>query len=255
MTAPISLTGWGHATTTIQVAGGRILTDPVLTRRLGHLSRIRGGTPHTSARDADVVVVSHLHSDHLHVPSLRRVASDAHVIAPRHSRAVIRGAASRVREAAPGDAVERGELTIRAVSAVHDAKRHKRSRVSGDPLGYLLEYAGRRIWFAGDTALFDAMADFGPVDLAVVPIGGWGPSLEPAEHMGPEHAAEAARLTRARYVVPMHYATFWPIGMRHLHRSSFERYFVEPADRFRAAVAATDSEALVVSIGETVRLP
>lgn len=254
MTGPVSVTWWGHATTTIEIAGVRILTDPVLTRRLGHLSRIRGETPSPRARDADVVLVSHLHSDHLHVPSLRRVSSAAHVIGPHGSRAVIRGAASRVREAAPGDVIERGGLTIRAVSAVHDRLRHNRSRVAGDPLGYLVEYAGFRIWFAGDTALFEGMAAFAPVDLAVVPIGGWGPSLEPAEHMGPEHAAEAVRLTRARYAVPMHYSTFWPTGLRHLHSSSFERYFVEPADRFRAAVAETDAEACCVPIGETVRL-
>ena len=254
MPLPISVTWWGHATTTIEIAGVRILTDPVLTRRLGHLRRIRGAKPNPSARDADVVLVSHLHSDHLHVPSLRRVAPDAHVIGPHGSRAVIRGAASRVREAVPGDTIERGGLTIRVVRAEHDNKRHNRSSVTGDPLGYLVESEGSRIWFAGDTALFDTMAAFAPVDLAIVPIGGWGPSLEPDEHMGPEHAAEAVRLTQARYVVPMHYSTFWPIGLRHVHRPSFHRYFIEPAERFRAALETTDAEAWILTVGETVRL-
>ena len=254
MTEPVSLTWWGHATTTIEIAGVRILTDPVLTRRLGHLSRVRGATPDRSARDADVVLVSHLHSDHLHVPSIRRVSDRAHVIGPRGSRTVIGGAASLVREVEPGDAVERSQLTIRAVPAAHDGRRHNRSNVSGSALGFLVEYGRVRIWFAGDTALFDTMATFAPVDLAVVPIGGWGPSLEPSQHMGPEHAAEAVRRTRARYAVPMHYSTFWPTGTRSVLRSSFERYFVEPAERFRTAVSATDAEAMIVPIGETVHL-
>lgn len=249
------MTWWGHATTTIEIAGVRVLTDPVLTRRLGHLSRIRGETPSSRASEADLVLVSHLHSDHLHVPSLRRVAPDAYLIGPHGSRDVVRGAAPRVHEAAPGDVIVRDGLTIRAVRAVHDNRRHHRSRVAGDALGYLVEYDGFRVWFAGDTALFADMAVFAPVDLAVVPIGGWGPSLDPVEHMGPEHAAEAARLTRARNVVPMHYSTFWPTGLRHVHPSSFQHFFVEPAARFRTAVSATDAEAWILPVGETVRLP
>ena len=86
-----------------------------------------------------------------------------------------------------------------------------------------------------------------------MPIGGWGPSLAPDEHMGPEHAAQAVSLTRARYVVPMHYGTFWPTGLRHVHRSSYRRFFLEPVERFRAAVASTDAEARILRIGETTR--
>lgn len=255
MNEPISVTWWGHATTTIEVAGIRILTDPVLTRRLGHLSRIRGGTPDVRARNADVVVVSHLHSDHLHAPSLRLVSPSAQLIGPHGARRVLGAAGAHVREVEPGDAIELNDLTVRVVPAEHDRRRHGRSRIEGRAVGYLIERDGLRIWFAGDTALFDEMAAFAPVDVAVVPIGGWGPSLEPSEHMGPEHAAEAARLTRARYVVPMHYATFWPTGLRHVHRPSFHRFFVEPAERFRVAVSAIGAEAWILPVGETARLP
>ena len=255
MTVATTLTWWGHATTTIELGGLRILTDPVLTKRLGHLSRLRGGAPSDQARSADVVLVSHLHSDHLHVPSLRRVSTGAEIIAPHGSRAVWRAGASRMSEVRPGDVVERAGVTISAVRAAHDNKRHNRSRIVGDALGYLVEHAGFRIWFAGDTALFEDMAMFAPVDLAIVPIGGWGPSLDPSEHMGPEHAAEAVRLTNARYVVPMHYSTFWPTGLQYVHRRSFQRYFIEPAERFRAAVAATNAEARLPSIDEPVRVP
>lgn len=249
----VSLTWWGHATTTIEIEGVRLLTDPVLTRRLGHLSRIQGTKPGARAREADVVLVSHLHGDHLHIPSMRRVSPSAYVIGPRGSNAVLPSDASQVREVAPGDVVEHDGLTIRAVRADHDARRHPRSRISGDALGFIIEYDGRRIWFAGDTALFDGMAEFASVDLAVVPIGGWGPTLPPDKHLDPEQAAEAVRLVEARYAVPMHYATFWPTGLRHVHRPSFRRLFVEPAERFERAIAATGAEARVLQVGETTR--
>ncbi|UYM04546.1 MBL fold metallo-hydrolase [Solicola gregarius] len=255
MRAPVSLTWWGHATTTIEIDDVRVLTDPVLTRRLGHLSRIRGTKPATRARAADIVAVSHLHGDHLHVPSMKLVPQTAQVVGPRGSQAVLGGAESRVREVVPGDVVERDGLTIRAVPADHDPRRHSRSRISGPALGFIIERDGCRIWFAGDTALFEGMAEFGPVDLAVVPIGGWGPTLEPDKHMDPEHAAQAVRLVGARYAVPMHYGTFWPTGLRHVHRPSFRRLFIEPAERFRTAVEAIGAEPRVLQVGETTRWP
>ena len=67
----ISITWWGHATATIEIGGLRVLTDPVLTHRLAHLRRIGGPIPAPSAALADIVLISHLHADHLHIPSLR----------------------------------------------------------------------------------------------------------------------------------------------------------------------------------------
>ena len=63
----ISITWWGHATATIEIGGLRVLTDPVLTHRLAHLRRIGGPIPAPSAALADIVLISHLHADHLHI--------------------------------------------------------------------------------------------------------------------------------------------------------------------------------------------
>lgn len=75
MSAPVSITWWGHATTSIALNGRRVLTDPVLTRRLAHLTRIGRPLPGIDALWADVALVSHLHFDHLDVPSLRQLSS------------------------------------------------------------------------------------------------------------------------------------------------------------------------------------
>lgn len=251
-----AVTWWGHATTTIEIGGVRILTDPVLTRRLGHLSRIGGPMPVVDARNANIVLISHMHSDHLHIPSLRQLTSTPQLVVPRGSGRLIRQIRDRfdlVHEVDVGDAITIGDVMIRAVPASHDGRRHPGSRIRGPALGYLIENGGIRVWFAGDTGLFGAMAELGPVDLALIPIGGWGPTLG-EEHLDPIRAAQAARLAKVRYAVPIHYGTFWPIGLRRVHGSSFLKLFEQPASRFAAELAGDElTEARILRIGETAR--
>ncbi len=94
-----------------------------------------------------------------------------------------------------------------------------------------------RVWFAGDTGLFGAMARIGPIDVALVPVGGWGPTLGPT-HLDPARAVEAVRRVAAHDAVPIHYGTFWPTGLRRLHPASFHRCFAGPGARFAELLAA-----------------
>ncbi len=82
----MEVTWWGHATCTVEDSGVRVLTDPLFTRRLAHLRRRRGALPPPDAARADVVLISHLHADHLHLPSLARLAPDTLVVVPRARR-------------------------------------------------------------------------------------------------------------------------------------------------------------------------
>ncbi|NEA13468.1 MBL fold metallo-hydrolase, partial [Streptomyces sp. SID10692] len=79
----MEITWWGHATCTIEDSGVRVLTDPLFVRRFAHLRRRRGAVPPPSAAAAEVVLVSHLHSDHLHLPSLARLAPGSRLVVPR----------------------------------------------------------------------------------------------------------------------------------------------------------------------------
>ncbi|WP_010281228.1 MBL fold metallo-hydrolase, partial [Streptomyces sp. SA3_actF] len=88
----MEITWWGHATCTVEDAGTRLLTDPVLVRRLAHLRRRQGALPTPVALRADGVLVSHLHSDHLHVPSLARLAPGTVVLLPRGALRAVPGA-------------------------------------------------------------------------------------------------------------------------------------------------------------------
>ena len=103
-----TLTWWGHSTITWQDGGTTIVFDPVLTARLGHLRRVRGSVPPRHAAHADVILISHLHTDHTHLPSLRLIPPSVDLIAPAGSRRLLKSIAARgvrLREVEPGDLV------------------------------------------------------------------------------------------------------------------------------------------------------
>lgn len=223
----VEITWWGHATVTVLDSGVRVLTDPLFTRRLAHLRRRRGAVPPTSAAAADVVLVSHLHADHLHLNSLRQLATDTTVVLPRGAIAAVpglrrlRGRLRLVEVAAgesltvrggAGDGGDAGKVTVRAVPAAHDGRRFPYGPERTPALGYVVEGAART-YFAGDTGLFDGMADaVGPCDVALLPVGGWGPFLGHG-HLDAARAARALTELAPRAAVPVHYGTYWPIGM------------------------------------------
>lgn len=253
----VRVTWWGHATCTVELGGVRVLTDPVLTRRVAHLSRSGSPDPPPDAARADVVVVSHLHADHLHLPSLRRLDPATRLIVPAGAAAVLRGRvpATTIDEVEVGDEVSVGGVLVRAVHAEHDGRRLPVSRRRGPALGFVLSAGGTGgtgVWFAGDTGLFDAMAEIGPVDVALVPVGGWGPTLGP-EHLDPTRAAEAVRRVGASDAVPIHFGTLWPTGLRTVAPGQFARKCRAPGREFAAAVA-TGVRAHVLEPGGSVEL-
>ncbi|HET6299612.1 MAG TPA: MBL fold metallo-hydrolase [Kribbella sp.] len=237
----MQVTWWGHSTTTIEENGTRLLTDPVLTSRIAHVRRRRGPAPLPAAGECDAVLVSHMHADHLHLTSLPLVAADAALVVPRGAAKLIHADcgpaySDRCIEVAPGNQVRIGGLDITAVTAAHDGRRLPWSSYSGPALGYRIE-GSPSVWFAGDTDLYDGLAaEAGPVDLALVPVGGWGPSLGEG-HLDPVRAAEAVRLVGARVAIPVHFGTFWPIGCDWLR----PELFLPPGERFKEAMAEVDA--------------
>ena len=93
------------------------------------------------------------------------------------------------------------------------------------------------------------MADVEPVDLALVPVGGWGPTLDEG-HLDPEQAAEAVLRVGARWAVPVHWGTFWPAGLEYVARANHERLFVTPGRRFAEALAGSASRRSSLAPGE-----
>ncbi|GAA2893130.1 membrane protein [Actinoplanes cyaneus] len=239
-----SVTWWGHSTVWLADSGVTLLTDPVLTDRLAHLRRMAGPSPRLPGAP-DVILLSHLHADHFHVGSLKAVPGSPLLIVPRGAaaftaRALGREVARRCVEVGPGDEVEVGAVRVRAVPAAHDGGRGPWSRQRAAAIGFVVE-GESRTWYAGDTGLFDEMHDLGPLDLALIPVGGWGPTLAAHGHLDPVDGAEALRRVKASWAVPVHYGTLWPIGMGRVR----QHMFAEPGSRFAELAARTSPETRV----------
>lgn len=236
------LTWFGHATVLFDAGGERILTDPALTRRLAHLERRVPVPSDDAVADIDTVLLSHVHMDHLHRPSLARVG-DARVVVPAGARRLVPAGARDVTEVRAGDRPDVCEMTIDVVPADHSSRRGPHSRVDAPPVGYVLRSRGSSVYFAGDTGLFPAMADLGPVDVALLPIWGWGSTLG-ERHLDPETAAEAAELTGARHVIAVHWGTYSPIR---LGRGA-PAWLSTPRDAFRDAMTRRGLSERVVEL-------
>lgn len=177
---------------------------------------------------ADVVVVTHDHSDHL---------GDAFAIAKRtgavlvamHETAVEAGSHGITAEGMNiGGTVEVRGVKVHMVPALHSAGK-------GNAAGVVVEIDGKRIYHAGDTGLtydLKLVGEFFHPDLSFIPIGD-------RYTMGPASAAKAVEFIKTKKVVPVHYGTFPLIA-------------ADP-EEFKRLVGAA-AEVLILKPGETTRL-
>jgi L-ascorbate metabolism protein UlaG (beta-lactamase superfamily) len=119
--------------------------------------------------------------------------------------------------------------------------------------GYEIAAAARRVYFAGDTDLHEEMDEMaGRIDVALLPIAGWGPKLGKG-HLDPSSAAEAAARIKPRVVIPIHWGTLIRRGMR----ADAARFLGDPPRRFAAQLSevAPEVELSVLLPGESLELP
>jgi L-ascorbate metabolism protein UlaG (beta-lactamase superfamily) len=247
-----SLTYLGHSTVVLDLAGGCVLTDPVLRGRVGYLRRVAAPVPAAALARVDAILVSHVHHDHLDGPSLRRVGTHIPVIAPRGARTLLRNKGVRtVVELLPGESTQVAGVTVRATEAEHSVTRLPGGRPV-PALGYVVD-GGPRVYFAGDTDLFAGMEQIGDaaLDVALLPVVGWGPRLPPG-HLDAVRAAAALRLLRPRTAVPIHWGTLAPMWWRpqddDARRAAAEHF------RREAATVAPDVDVRVLAPGQALSL-
>jgi L-ascorbate metabolism protein UlaG (beta-lactamase superfamily) len=209
----------GHATIVIEMDGVRIMTDPILRNRVGPLVRSLMPVPEPLWADIGLVLISHSHWDHLDYGSLRLIEG-AHIVVPRGmGRALRRRGFGDVSEVEPGDELAWHGVRVETVHAEHHG--------FGPPVGsgqlavgFVLSGA-QRVYFAGDTAWFAEMAAMvGDVDVALLPVWGWGPTARSNEHLDPQGAARAAAAIGPRYAVPIHWGTLHPAGFAWMRPST-----------------------------------
>jgi L-ascorbate metabolism protein UlaG (beta-lactamase superfamily) len=206
--APLAVTWVGHATALLEIDGVRLLTDPILRDRVGPLTRIAAPASAAVGEEIDAVLISHLHLDHADIRSLRRVGSSTRILAPRGARDWLRRHRfPNVHELSPGEQTNVGAVQVTATPASHNGRRWPLVATKVKPLGFVAR-GSQSCYFAGDTDLFAAMADLaGLIDIALLPVWGWGPRLGPG-HLDPKRATTAARLIAPRVAVPIHWGTF-----------------------------------------------
>jgi L-ascorbate metabolism protein UlaG (beta-lactamase superfamily) len=234
---PDRLTWLGHSSAVIDLDGVRLVTDPLLAGRVGHLRRMVA--PAQVPDGVDAALISHLHLDHLHGPSLRRLAP-ARIVAPRGSRSLLgRRTGAEISEVDEDDEVALGRVVVRAVHAEHDGRRAP-GMARAPALGYVVR-GTRAVYFPGDTGPFAEMVDLAAalLDLALMPVWGWGRTLGPG-HMDPETAARALTLLCPRRAVPIHWGTYAPAWTSRRARHPFltdpPREFADLAVRLAPAV-------------------
>ena len=208
----ISVTWMGHSTVLVDVDGVRILTDPLLTRRLAHLRR---RAPAPTVGPVDVVLISHVHMDHLHLPSLRKTASGARLIVPEGARRLVRrlpcrldrGGSTRCDRPLPRP--REREIGGRRRGCPRLSPPRSRSALAGRARTGRVRGAGRRAGcvLRGRHRSLRGHARAGPLDVALLPIWGWGRTLG-ERHLNPETAAVATSWLDPTTVVPIHWGTY-----------------------------------------------
>ena len=236
-----SVTWLGHAGFLLRLNGLWIATDPFLSEYASPIPPLgpkRFAPAALAAKDLppiDVLLISHNHYDHLDLPTLAQLplAPTATLVCPlKVSGYIDTGRFAQVTELDWHGATRIGGIDITCVPSIHFSARTLWDRNESLWGGYVLTTPKKRLYFSGDTAfgpVFDEIGPhFGPVDLALVPIGAYEPrKLMQASHCTPEEAVRIGRLFQAKQAIGMHWGVV---------RLTDEPPF-EPPVRFKAAVA------------------
>ncbi len=232
----IAVTWLGHAGFFAQVGGINIAIDPNWALWHGPVKRLRH--PSVWAHDLppiDLVLVTHAHYDHLHLPSLRKLAAAQPIIVPVGVGGLVKNCGfGRIVELKTWQSATFRDLRITLTPARHWGARmiHDTHRQFG---GFLIKSSGRCLYHCGDSAMFDGFQEIGKrasIDLALMPIGAYdAPSGRPV-HMNPEEALDAFEMIGAQAMIPMHHDTF-PLGGEPIH---------EPAERLVKAALERQME-------------
>jgi L-ascorbate metabolism protein UlaG (beta-lactamase superfamily) len=211
----------GHSTVMLTSPRTRVLTDPCLAGWLWGLRRAEPAVIDPADLAAvELVLISHAHADHLHLPSLRRLPRSATVLAPAGCVDLIEPLGfANLRGLEPGATLAFRDLTVTAVPARHDGRRGPFDPRWRGALGYFVKTADVGAYYAGDTAYFSGFAELGrrfAPDVALLPIAGYLPLALREGHMSPLDAIAAFEELGARVLIPIAHGAF-PLGYEDLH--------------------------------------
>jgi L-ascorbate metabolism protein UlaG (beta-lactamase superfamily) len=213
----------GHATVLARYPQLSIAFDPMLGRWVGAVRRaVEPGLAPGDFEGVGLVLISHRHADHLHLPTLRKLPrKTATIVVPTGAAAWVSSLGfSRVIELVPGADLELRGIQVIAYATAHGDSELARGlsyvvRPSSPPGGIdpsgTSELGGPSLYLCGDSGYFSGFADVGErfaPDIAMLPIGGFYPGSFRSRHMSPLDALYAFEDLRARLLVPIHHGSF-----------------------------------------------
>ena len=246
------LTFLGHSSILFEMDGVRILTDPVFRQRIFHLHRSNPAPDPAEFSDVDAILISHLHYDHLDIPTLQAIGNSPVIYIPHGAAPLMeRHGLLHFKEIHVGASFKIGGITIQAVPAMHRCDRLPLG-LRADCLGFLIR-GSFSAYYPGDTTIFPGMAELADeLDVALLPVWGWGPHRGKM-HMGPEEAADALKLLKPRVAIPIHWGTYLPL-LLHLFRPGFH-YFPPLEFALLARQQTPDVEVRILTPGEAFSPP
>lgn len=190
----------GHSAFSFKVGDLDVLIDPFLSG-----NPLAAGDP--GMMPADVILVTHAHGDHVGdtVDIAKRTGANV-ICNVEMSQWFSKKGLENVTGGNTGGHVRLDGLTVKFTKAFHSSQ-FPDGAYGGQPGGFMMFADGKKLYHAGDTALFGDMALYAtgdPIDVAFLPIGDFFT-------MGPEDSIQAIQLLKPKYVVPMHFNTFPPI--------------------------------------------
>ncbi len=251
----------GHATFLMKLGKEIILTDPIFSKNAGplFLGSYRYVDPAIQLKNVpktSLILVTHNHYDHLDSETIFNFSyKDTKVLTPLKVSGLFKSNSFKnISELDWYDTYQHNDLKITLLPAIHWSKRTPFDTNESLWGSYLIEYKGKKIFFACDTGFGNVYKDlgkkFGPIDLLFINIGAYDfrPMFNKSVyHTTPEEALEIGRMLNAKKVVGMHWGTFI---------LSLEHPF-EPPVRFKKATAKTgyqEKDAILFKIGEIKKL-
>ena len=255
----VALTFIGHATFLLQAAGTNILTDPVYADRASPSQstgprRVRApGVRFEDLPPVSIVLLSHNHYDHCDLGALLELKRrfEPTFITPIGNRHLLRSVGiDSVEELDWWNASTRSSIPITLTPAQHNSARGMFDRNHALWGGFLIEVAGKRIFFTGDSGYGPHFEEIRrrltPIDLALLPIGAYEPRWFMKDiHMNPEEAVQAHCDLGAAGSIAMHFGVF------HLTAEGID----EPPARLARALASRGIPARdfrIVEVGASV---
>jgi L-ascorbate metabolism protein UlaG (beta-lactamase superfamily) len=248
----IGLTWIGHATYLVRMGGLNILTDPIYTKQLvGRIKRlVPPGIAFEDLPPIDAVVISHNHYDHLDLATIKRLGPAVHYFVPAKLAPWFRRKGlPNVTEMDWWDSAD-----FKGVRFTFLPGHHWTRRALGDTNktlwgAWMVEAAGRKVHFAGDTAYGGRFKEIGQrvkgFDVSLMPIGAYAPRwFMQHVHLDPEEGVQAVQDLGARRMATMHWGTF----------VLTQEPLLEPLQRVRAAwekAGLRRDDLLDLAIGES----